>query len=111
MLESLRGKVDSLWMLPDVTAVSPASTEAYFLFSQAERVPVVTFAEVYLSMGGAVALGIDRRDIGRQVGEMARSVLDGTPIEDISPEFPRRAFTKTNEGVLRRLKVMLGMGE
>ena len=105
MLESLRGKVDAIWMLPDVTAVSPASTEAYFLFSQGERVPVVTFAEAYLSMGGAVALGIDRFDIGRQLGEMAQSVLGGTPIEDIPPQSPRRALTKSNDGVLRKLKV------
>jgi putative ABC transport system substrate-binding protein len=109
MLESLRGKVDAVWMIPDVTAVSPASTEAYFLFSQGEMVPVVTFAEVYLSMGGAVALGIDRFDIGKQLGEMARAVLDGTPIEEVSPQSPRRALTKTNDGVLRRLKISSGL--
>ncbi|OGU04679.1 MAG: ABC transporter substrate-binding protein [Geobacteraceae bacterium GWC2_58_44] len=110
MLESLRGKVDAVWMLPDLTAVSPASTEAYFLFSQGEGVPVVTFADVYLSMGGAVALGIDRFDIGRQIGEMAQSVLDGTPVEEISPQSPRRVLTKSNDGVLRRLKAMIGTG-
>lgn len=109
VLDSLRGKVDALWMLPDLTAVSPASTEAYFLFSQGEGVPVVTFAEVYLSMGGAVALAIDRYDIGRQVGEMAQNVLDGTPVEELAPQAPRRAMTRSNEGVLRRLKAMVGL--
>ena len=109
VLESLRGKVDALWMLPDLTAVSPESTEAYFLFSQSERVPVVTFAEVYLSMGGAVALGIDRYDIGRQLGEMAQGVLDGTPIEEIAPQSPRRVLNKSNESVLRRLKILGGL--
>jgi putative tryptophan/tyrosine transport system substrate-binding protein len=110
MLESLRGKVDAVWMLPDLTAVSPASTEAYFLFSQSEGVPVVTFADIYLSMGGAVALGIDRYDIGKQLGEMAQSVLDGTPIENIASQSPRRVLTKSNDGVLRRLNKMIGMG-
>jgi putative tryptophan/tyrosine transport system substrate-binding protein len=110
MLESLRGKVDAIWMIPDITAVSPASTEAYFLFSQRESVPVVTFADIYLSMGGAVALGIDRYDIGRQVGEMAQSVLDGSPIENITYQSPRRVVTKTNDGVLRRLRMSVGTG-
>lgn len=110
MLESLRGKVDAIWMIPDVTAVSPASTEAYFLFSQAQGVPVVTFSDVYLSMGGAVALGIDRYDIGKQLGEMAESVLAGTPVDDIPPQTPRRVLTKSNEGVLRRLKINNGVG-
>ena len=109
MLDSLRGKVDALWMLPDATAVSPASTEAYFLFSQSEMVPVVTFAEVYLSMGGAVALGIDRFDIGRQLGEMVQGVLDGTPIEEMPPQSPRRVLTRSNDGVLRRLKLTSGL--
>jgi putative tryptophan/tyrosine transport system substrate-binding protein len=110
-LESLRGKIDALWMLPDLTAVTPATTEAYFLFSQSEKVPVVTFADVYLTMGGAVALSIDRFDIGRQLGEMAQSVLDGTPVEDLGQQSPRRAISKTNDGVLRRLKAMLGMAQ
>lgn len=110
MLDSLRGKVDALWMLPDVTAVSPVSTEAYFLFSQAERVPVVTFADVYLSMGGAVALGIDRFDIGKQLGEIAESVLSGTSVDEIPPQSPRRVLTKSNDGVLRRLKITNGLG-
>ncbi|QXE91774.1 ABC transporter substrate-binding protein [Geomonas subterranea] len=104
MLASLKGKVDALWMLPDATAVSPGSTEAYFLFSQAERVPVVTFAEVYLSMGGAVALTIDRYDIGRQVAELAQRMLDGNPTDEGgAPD--RRAVTRTNEGVVRQLKL------
>lgn len=103
MLQSLRGKVDAIWMLPDTTAVSPASTEAYFLFSQGERVPVVTFADVYLSMGGAVALTLDRNDIGRQLGELAQSILDGGYIDEIQVEFPRRVVTRTNDGVVRQL--------
>ncbi|MBU5637297.1 ABC transporter substrate-binding protein [Geomonas sp. Red69] len=104
MLASLKGKVDALWMLPDTTAVSPVSTEAYFLFSQAERVPVVTFADVYLSMGGAVALTIDRYDIGRQLAELAQHVLDGHTPEE-GGEAPRRAVTRSNEGVVRQLKL------
>ena len=110
MLDSLRGKVDALWMLPDVTAVSPETTEAYFLFSQGERVPLVSFAEVYLSMGGAVALGIDRFDIGRQLGAMAQSVLEGTPVEEIAFQAPRRVMMKVNDGVLRRLKISIAGG-
>lgn len=103
MLQSLRGKVDAIWMLPDTTAVSPASTEAYFLFSQGERVPVVTFADVYLSMGGAVALTIDRHDIGRQLGEMAQGILDGEDVDEIPAGFPRRVVTRSNDGVVRQL--------
>ena len=107
MLASLKGKVDALWMLPDTTAVSPASTEAYFLFSQSERVPVVSFADIYLSLGGAVALTIDRFDIGKQLAEMAEKLLSGNLAEDAC-EAPRRVVTRTNESVVRQLKLELG---
>ena len=111
MLETLRGKVDALWMLPDPTAVSPASVEAYFLFSQSERVPVVSFAEAYLSVGGAVALSIDRYDIGRQLGEMVNLVLQGRSSEGGAYQAPRRVLNKANNGVLRHLKITFGMAE
>ena len=110
MLDSLRGKVDAIWMLPDVTAVSSETTEAYFPFSQGERVPLVSFAEVYLSMGGAVALGIDRLDIGKQLGSMAQSFLGGTPLEEMASQAPRRVILKVNDGVLRRLKITIAGG-
>lgn len=110
MLDSLRGRVDALWMLPDITAVSPETTEAYFLFSQSERVPLVSFADVYLSMGGAVSLSIDRFDIGKQLGAMAESILGGTPAEEIPPQPPRRVLLRVNDGVLRRLKISIAGG-
>ncbi|GFO69720.1 ABC transporter substrate-binding protein [Geomonas limicola] len=110
VLESLRGKVDALWMLPDLTAVSTETTEAYFLFSQGERIPVVSFADAYLAMGGAVALSFDRYDIGRQLGGMAQSVLDGTAVEELPTQYPRRVLMKVNDGVLRRFKLAVPGG-
>jgi len=106
-LETLRGKVDAVWMLPDTTAVSSASVEAYFLFSQSEGVPVVSFAEAHLSIGGAVALAIDRFDIGRQLGEMANIVLQGEAREGMAPQAPRLVVSKFNDAVLRRLKITI----
>lgn len=105
MLESLRGKVDAVWLIPDPTAVTTSSTEAFFLFSQGERVPVIAFSDYYLKIGAAVALTIDRYDIGRQLGEMAQSVLEGTPVDEVTPEWPRKVSISFNDGVVRRLRM------
>ncbi|MBJ6723980.1 ABC transporter substrate-binding protein [Geomesophilobacter sediminis] len=107
LLDSLRGRVDAIWMIPDLTAVSTATTEAFFLFSQGEMIPVVTFSDFYLTMGGAIALSIDRHDIGRQLGEMARQVLDGTPVEELPAQSPRKFTIKANNGVLKKLRLSL----
>lgn len=102
-LSSLAGKVDALWMMPDVTAVTRETTEAYFNFSQQQMVPVVSFAVGYLGLGAAVALEIDRFAIGVQAKEMVELLLAGTAAHRQSVSFPKSVAIKTNPTVLRRL--------
>lgn len=102
-LDSLAGLVDALWMLPDSVTASGEAADAHFLFSAGHRIPVVTFSSAYLASGAALALDIDRFDMGRQAGEMAASLVDGDSISDLPPAFPRKTTVKTNSSVLRRL--------
>lgn len=102
-LDSLAGQVDALWMLPDSVTASGEAADAHFLFSAAHRVPVVAFSSAYLASGAALALDIDRFDMGRQGGEMAASLMEGNSISDIPPASPRKTTVKTNPSVLRRL--------
>lgn len=101
-LDSLKGKVDVLWLLPDATAVTGATLEAYFLFSQAHSVPVLSFAATHLKLGALVALEVDRHELGRQTGEMALELLQGdTP--DPALAGPRKVNLRANEAVAKRL--------
>jgi putative tryptophan/tyrosine transport system substrate-binding protein len=102
-LDSLAGQVDALWMLPDSVTASGEAADAHFLFSAGHRVPVVVFSSAYLAAGAALALDIDRFDMGRQAGEMAAALVEGDSISDIPPAFPRRSTVKSNPSVLRRL--------
>jgi putative ABC transport system substrate-binding protein len=102
-LSSLAGKVDALWMLPDVTAVTRESTEAYFRFGQEQSVPVVSFAGSYLGLGAAAVVEIDRTEMGRQVGDMVAELLGGGTIDDLPPRHPRITTYKTNPAVLKKL--------
>lgn len=102
-LSSLQGKVDALWLLPDDTAVARETVEAYFLFSLQQQVPVIAFSGAYLQSGAAVALDLNRHDMGRQAGGMVAALLDGEDVADLSVEFPRKAVIRTNPTVLRRL--------
>jgi putative tryptophan/tyrosine transport system substrate-binding protein len=104
-LDSLAGLVDALWMLPDSVTASGAAADAHFLFSASHKVPVVTFSSAYLSSGAALALEIDRFDIGKQGGAMAASLMDGETISEIAPESPRTTTVKSNLSVLRRLEL------
>lgn len=102
-LESLSGLVDALWMLPDSITSSGEAADAHFLFSAGHKIPVVTFSSAYLASGAALALDIDRFDMGKQGGEMAASLMEGNGISDIPPESPRNTTVKSNPSILRRL--------
>lgn len=103
-LTSLKGEVDALWMLPDTTAVTRETVEAYFRFSQEEQIPVVSFANAYLGLGAAAVLEIDRAELGRQAGEMAAALLrEGEAGQPVA--WPRRSALRTNRSVLKHLGI------
>ncbi len=102
-LSSLAGKVDALWMLPDNTAVTRETTEAYFLFGQQQTVPVVAFAANYLGLGAAAVLELDRVAIGRQADAMIAKLLNSENSENSPLRFPNGTKIKTNPNVFKNL--------
>ena len=103
-LESLAGKVDALWMLPDTTAVTRDTAEAYFRFSQEQRIPVISFAAAYLGLGAAAVVEIDRFELGRQANDLAMGFLTGNA-SGVPFEFPQKIFTRSNPSVLKHLGI------
>lgn len=99
-LTTLAGKVDALWMLPDSTAVTHETAEAYFHFGQQQGIPVVSFAANYLGLGAAAVLEIDRVELGRQADAMVATLLKG---DSIPLAFPNGTTVRTNSSILRRL--------
>ncbi|MBV5338989.1 MAG: ABC transporter substrate-binding protein [Deltaproteobacteria bacterium] len=106
-LSTLAGKVDALWMLPDSTAVTRGTVEAYFRFGQEQNIPVVSFAASYLGLGAAAVLEIDLLAIGRQADAMVAEILRGTRRESMSLDFPKGITLKTNSSVLKRLRIAI----
>ncbi|MDD2502205.1 MAG: ABC transporter substrate binding protein [Geobacter sp.] len=104
-LASLAGKVDALWMLPDVTAVTRETTEAYFYFSLQQSVPVISFASSYLGLGATAVLDIDRAALGRQARGMVEELLEGDSADSMPLRFPKGVTVKTNANLLKRFKI------
>ncbi len=102
-INQMNGAVDLLWMLPDSTAVTSATLEAYFGFSIKQQVPVVAFSEQYLSKGAAVSIDVDRTDMGRQAGELATSLLNSGEIYAGKSVDPRRLKLNSNASIAQRL--------
>lgn len=103
-LSGLSGKVDALWMVPDMTAVTRESIEGYFQFGQANSVPVISFSGSYVSLGAAAALDVDRIALGRQADRIVSQILSGE-LNSSKVVFPDKAVIKTNRSVLQRLNI------
>ena len=102
-LSTFAGKVDALWMLPDSTAVTRETVEAYFHFGLKHSLPVVSFSANYLGLGAAAVLEIDRIALGRQANEMITALLNGESTNAVPVRFPVGTAVKTNPGVLKNL--------
>jgi putative ABC transport system substrate-binding protein len=108
-LNSLKGAVDALWMIPDTTVVTPETAEMIMLFSLENRLPVSTFSVKYLEMGALMSLDINASDMGRQAGELASRILSGTNSRDITAVEADNPTLVINETVARKLRIPLGV--
>jgi putative ABC transport system substrate-binding protein len=108
-LNSMSGHVDAVWMLPDTTAVTRETSEAFFRFGQDNAVPVIAFSANYLGLGAAAVYEIDRPALGRQAAAMAASILGGTKATGTPFDFPRSVVLKSNPTVLKQLNIRIGL--
>lgn len=102
-IEKMTGTVDALWMLPDTTAVTSVTLEAYFSFSIKNQKPVVTFSQQYLSKGASVSLDIDRSDMGRQAGDLTLRILAGDARSTGISFDPRNVKRNENREILIKI--------
>lgn len=105
-INSMAGQIDALWMLPDTTAVSRETSEAFFRFAQEQAIPLVSFANAYLGFGAAVVFDLDRSELGKQAAGIAARVLEDEKA-DSSPLYPRKYYLKTNPVILRNLGIKI----
>ncbi len=106
-LEALRGRAGVLWMLPDLTVLTPQTVQAIFRFSMEERVPVVAFAEQYLRKGALIALTPDYRRMGEQAAALAARCLAGEERMPGPPVAEPRVRVKVNTDVAQKLGISL----
>lgn len=105
LLHELQGKVDLIWLLPDLIASNPQVMESYFLFSFKNRVPVLAFSQKYLKSGAAIVVTFDLEAMGEQAAVMAARLLLGAPLSSVPPMDISRVKTSINPTVARKLQL------
>ncbi len=75
LIHSLRGKVDLLWMLPDLTATNEITIQSYVLFSIRNKIPLLTFSKKLLKHGATIAVTFDTDEMAKQAAALAMDML------------------------------------
>jgi putative tryptophan/tyrosine transport system substrate-binding protein len=96
---------DVLWLLPDLTVITPETVEFLFNFSLAHKIPVVSFSEQHLALGAFMSISLDVFELGRQTGAMANTILDGGSLKHISPAEAKKAVVTINRTVAEKLGI------
>ncbi len=87
-LKSVGRQADMLLGLPDQTVYSSKTAKAVLLSTFRNRIPFAGLSRYWVKAGALYALDWDYQDLGRQCGEMAYRIMDGTAVSDIAPTPP-----------------------
>ncbi len=104
-LRLLSRSADVMWGLEDEIVLTPRTAKNILLFSFRHRIPLVGISENWVKAGALYSLGWDYVDLGRQCGEVALKVLNGTPIASIPPEGPRITTHFLNTKTARHMRI------
>ena len=104
-MDSLAKRADVLWGLPDEMVFNPQTAKHILLYSFRNRIPVVGISDAWVKAGALFALSWDYKDLGRQCGEMATQILQGTPPQSLPLSCPRKANMVVNVKTALQLKI------
>jgi putative ABC transport system substrate-binding protein len=106
-IDTMKGKVNLLWLLPDITVVNPATIDLLLLSSIENKIPVLSFSEKYVEKGALISLEVDPVEAGRQAGEMVNRVLAGEDVHGIEEQDARGSILTVNMIVAKKLGIMI----
>lgn len=107
LLENFNGKIDVLWVLPDMTVATPEAMASIFIYSVEKKVPIHIFSSKYLEMGALTSLDPNPFDMGRQAGEMAAKVFSGVDISEIAAAEASNPVLSINTKAAKKLDIAI----
>jgi putative ABC transport system substrate-binding protein len=95
-LNSLRPRIDALWLVSDRTVLTTQSLQYVFLYAFQTNLPLMGLSEHFVKMGALFAVGPDYKDVGMQSGEFAAQILRGRNPDDLPVASPRKVLLSLN---------------
>ena len=98
-----KGKLDSLWLIPDRTVASPQNIEAFVQFSFDNKVPLIAFAPKYLKQGATMSISANPLSMGEDAAALAVEILNGVKVNDLPPRSTHQLDIKRNLKVMKKI--------
>jgi len=104
-IDSLKGRIDMFWMLPDPMVVTPQTVDAILLFSFQHKVPVFSFSGKYVKMGALASLSADPFHLGARTGELVVKRLNTGSYENPVHLHPLKVILTINKKVAEKFSL------
>jgi putative ABC transport system substrate-binding protein len=107
LADLLAEKIDALFIPTDPVLVKPKNLQIICDTTLRACIPVMVPDGASITYGPLLAYHCDFMDAGRQSGRQAARLLQGTPIEQVTPESPDTRRLSINLKVAQRLNLQL----
>jgi len=104
-MERVANQAGVFWGMTDTLVLHPQVAQSLLLFSFRNRIPFIGPSRSWVKAGALYALERDYIDMGRQCGELALKVLQGTSIGGLPPKAPRKIGYIINLKTARHMKI------
>jgi ABC-type uncharacterized transport system substrate-binding protein len=106
-IKSLEGRIDALWLIPDLSVLDYETVKYAMFFSFQRRVPVIAPSDDFVKNGALLGIGVDAFDIGVQAGQIANDIFSGRSAMDIPVVFARKVLLSVNISTARKLGITI----
>ena len=104
-LDALSNSADVLWGVSDNLVLTSQTARHILLFSYRNHIPFIGLSATWVKAGALYSLDRDYTDIGRQCGEIAFKILQGSRTNLIPPAPPRKIIYSINLKTARDMKI------
>jgi len=105
VMQTLRGKIDIFWILPDPSVATPGTIDSILLFSFQNNIPVVSFTSKHVKMGALASLSASPFDLGAQAGKIAAENLNTNFRSVPALSHPQKVTLSINRKIAAKLGI------
>ncbi len=104
-LRSIKGAADALWLSPDPLLVNTQTFTVFNDFCWGNNIPFYVAIDGFVERGATASIFCEYREIGRAMGDAAKRLLAGEPVEETI--YLQKTFLSINTAAIEHLDLRI----